>query len=160
MLRRTASNLLLALVLTGLLMGCDSAPEEEPIVIPAPLVVAASDFTTTQSGLRYYDHAVGEGLAATDGSTARHHYTVWFESGTLIESSYTTGSPVTIVVGAGEVIEGWDEGLLGMQKGGYRQLVIPPALAYGENGSASLGIPANTTLIIEIALLDVTASDN
>jgi FKBP-type peptidyl-prolyl cis-trans isomerase len=130
-------------------LGCDSTENNE-IVIEPPRVVAEEDYTVTESGLKIYDFTVGQGPAAEDGSIVSVYYSVWLTDGTLLDSSYLSGSPFTFVLGNGTVIAGWEEGVVGMQVGGSRQLVVPPSLAYGAAGRPEAGIPANATLIFEI----------
>ena len=98
------------------------------------------------------DVKVGEGEAVTGGKMVEVHYTGVFADGTPFDSSYLRGKPFRFTLGAGEVIEGWDKGVLGMRVGGVRRLEIPPALAYGESG-VSGAIPPNATLLFEIELL-------
>ncbi len=115
--------------------------------------VDPADYTTTDSGLQYYDIVKGDGASAAAGQTVTVHYTGWLEDGTQFDSSVDRGEPFTFVLGEGGVIPGWDEGLAGMQVGGKRQLRIPAALAYGETGSGP--IPANATLVFDVELLEV-----
>lgn len=136
-------------------MGCDSTNNND-IEIEPPRVVAEADYTTTASGLKIYDFAVGEGAKAQDGSTVSVHYSVWLTDGTLIDSSYLSGFPFTFVLGNETVIAGWEEGILGMQVGGDRQLIIPPALAYGAAGRPEAGIPAQATLVFEVEIVAIS----
>src|SRR5262245_19424568 len=89
---------------------------------------------TTASGLKYVDLKIGEGKEAKEGSKVKVHYIGTFESGKKFDSSLDGGQPYPLTVGAGEVIKGWDEGLVGMKAGGKRKLIVPPKLAYGEQG--------------------------
>lgn len=118
----------------------------------APLAVDEEDYTVTDSGLKYFDLAEGEGPAVESGSRVFVHYTGWLEDNTVFDSSVGR-DPYFLEVDAGQVIAGWDEGLQGMQVDGMRQLVIPPELAYGENGSGS--IPPGSTLIFEVELVRI-----
>jgi peptidylprolyl isomerase len=116
--------------------------------------VDESKYTTTASGLKYYDIVEGTGATPTAGQTVSVHYTGWLEDGTQFDSSIDRGQPFTFVLGQGNVIPGWDEGVATMKVGGKRQLVVPPDLGYGESGAGGV-IPPNATLIFEVELLDV-----
>jgi peptidylprolyl isomerase len=120
----------------------------------APAEVNEADYVTTGTGLKYYDFEAGEGPAAQAGQQVDVHYTGWLEDGTMFDSSLERGQPFSLKLGAGQVIPGWDEGLVGMQVGGSRQLVIPPELAYGERGAGGV-IPPNATLIFEVELVAI-----
>ena len=133
------------IVLAGLIawsIGCSSSPTGP-----------SNDAPFSQTDLR-----VGTGAVAAAGQTLTVNYTGWFydaskpdQKGVSFDS--TVGkSPFTFTLGAQQVIKGWDQGLPGMQVGGLRRLVIPPSLAYGSTRSGS--IPANSTLLFEIELLD------
>ena len=120
----------------------------------APTEVDEADYVTTDSGLKYYDLQVGDGASPQPGQTAVVHYTGWLEDGTKFDSSLDRAEPFSFTVGAGRVIQGWDEGVATMKVGGKRQLVIPPELGYGEGGAGNT-IPPNATLIFEVELLEV-----
>ena len=112
-----------------------------------------SKFTTTASGLKYYDMVAGSGDAAAAGQTVKVNYTGWLEDGTQFDTSVGSGSPFSFTLGKGSVIPGWDEGLVGMKVGGKRQLIIPAALGYGDAGSGI--IPGGATLIFEVELVEI-----
>ncbi|TAL69862.1 MAG: FKBP-type peptidyl-prolyl cis-trans isomerase [Bacteroidetes bacterium] len=108
---------------------------------------------TTPSGLQYEDIITGTGTEAKSGNKVTVHYVGTLTDGTKFDSSKDRGQPFSFNLGAGNVIKGWDEGVAGMKIGGKRKLVIPPDLAYG---SRAIGkIPANSTLIFEVELLDI-----
>jgi peptidylprolyl isomerase len=113
-----------------------------------------SDYTTTESGLKYYDLKTGTGDSPKTGQTVVVHYTGWLSDGTQFDSSIDRGEPISFVLGEGSVIPGWEEGVATMQVGGKRQLVIPPDLGYGEQGAGGL-IPPGATLIFEVELLEI-----
>lgn len=108
----------------------------------------------TPSGLVYQDIKVGKGAAPVKGKMVRVHYTGWLVNGTKFDSSVDRKEPFDFPVGAGQVIPGWDEGVLTMKVGGKRRLTIPPALGYGARGAGG-DIPPNATLIFDVELLDV-----
>ena len=107
------------------------------------------------SGLYIRDLQVGEGDPTVAGDVMVVHYSGWVNDGTLFDSSRNPGrDPFPVMVGAGQVIAGWEEGLPGMRVGGVRQLVIPPQLAYGAQSPSPL-IPAGSVLIFEVELVEV-----
>ena len=114
----------------------------------------SGDMITTDSGLQYEEIIVCQGTEATAGDTVAVHYTGWLEDGTKFDSSLDRGSPFEFVLGQGDVIKGWDEGVSGMTVGAKRKLTIPSELAYGESGAGGV-IPPNATLIFEVELLEI-----
>jgi FKBP-type peptidyl-prolyl cis-trans isomerase len=108
---------------------------------------------TTASGLKIEDLTVGTGQAAKAGDTISVHYTGYLADGTKFDSSLDRNQPYEFVLGTGNVIPGWDQGLVGMKVGGKRRLTIPPVLAYGAKGNGP--IPPNATLTFEVELLDI-----
>jgi FKBP-type peptidyl-prolyl cis-trans isomerase len=109
---------------------------------------------TTPSGVEYWDIVVGTGATAVPGKTVGVHYTGWLTNGKKFDSSVDRGRPVAFPLGAGRVIRGWDEGIVGMKVGGKRQLRVPPELGYGTRGSLGV-IPPNALLIFDVELLAV-----
>ncbi len=116
--------------------------------------VDEKDFTTTDSGLKYYDLKTGTGETPIAGQTVVVHYTGWLMDGTQFDSSIDRGEPYSFVLGAGSIIPGWSEGVSTMKVGGKRQLIIPPDLGYGDQGAGNV-IPPGATLIFEVELLEV-----
>ena len=124
---------------------------------PSPTAVVASGsiaIITTPSGLQYKDLIVGSGQEAQAGDTAVVHYTGWLENGTKFDSSLDRGAPFDFVIGQGQVIKGWDEGVASMKVGGQRDLTIPPELAYGDRSVGDV-IPPGATLIFEVELIEI-----
>ncbi|HVT75096.1 MAG TPA: FKBP-type peptidyl-prolyl cis-trans isomerase [Candidatus Paceibacterota bacterium] len=108
---------------------------------------------STTKGLEIYDETVGGGAEATAGKTITAHYVGFLTDGTKFDSSVDRGQPFSFKLGAGQVIKGWDTGIQGMKVGGIRRLVVSPDLAYGNQAIGS--IPAGSTLVFEVQLLDV-----
>lgn len=106
------------------------------------------------SQLEISDVIVGTGQVANSQQQVEVHYTGWLMDGTKFDSSLDRGSPFAFKLGAGSVIPGWDQGVVGMKVGGKRRLVIPPQLAYGERGFPG-AIPPNATLVFEIELINI-----
>jgi peptidylprolyl isomerase len=111
------------------------------------------NFITQPDGLKILDEVDGNGPEVKSGDTITVNYIGTLENGTKFDSSYDRNQPFTIQIGVGQVIRGWDEGIIGMKVGGKRKLVIPPSLGYGAQELE--GIPSNSTLIFEIELLSV-----
>ncbi|TWJ19267.1 FKBP-type peptidyl-prolyl cis-trans isomerase [Geobacter argillaceus] len=121
---------------------------------PAVGQKAPAGMITTPSGLAYQDLVAGSGPTPTAGKVVKVHYTGWLQDGTKFDSSLDRGQPFEFPIGAGQVIPGWDEGVMTMKVGGKRKLVIPPQLGYGAAGAGGV-IPPNATLTFEVILLDV-----
>ncbi len=104
--------------------------------------------------LEIQDLAVGSGAEAVKGARVSVHYTGWLTDGTKFDSSVDRGKPFQFQLGAGQVIQGWDQGVAGMKVGGKRKLVIPPEMGYGARGAGRV-IPPNAVLVFEVELLGV-----
>ena len=144
----TTVILMAALGPAALAQGSKGAPADSS---SAPAKVTG-DGTKTRSGLTYWDIKTGSGAVATKGQRVKVHYTGWLTNGRKFDSSVDRHEPFEFRLGAGEVIQGWDEGVAGMKIGGKRQLRIPADLAYGSRGAAGV-IPPNATLIFDVELL-------
>jgi peptidylprolyl isomerase len=112
----------------------------------------ADKLEKTASGLQYVDLAAGKGAHPKKGQRVVVHYTGWLENGDKFDSSVDRGDPFEFQIGIGQVIRGWDEGVMTMKVGGKRKLIIPPDLAYGQRGAGGV-IPPDATLVFEVELL-------
>ena len=128
-------------------------PTAVPTSSPAPEDSAGKP-TKYDNGLVVQDVVVGSGKTAESGDTLNAHYVGALENGTVFDNSYDRGQPLQFVLGSGQLIQGWELGLVGMKEGGKRRLVIPPELGYGARG-AGQAIPPNATLLFEIELVSV-----
>lgn len=109
---------------------------------------------TTASGLQYVELVEGTGAQPISGQTVVVHYTGTLTDGTKFDSSRDRNQPFSFKIGAGQVIQGWDEGLATMKIGGRRKLVIPSKLGYGDRGAGGV-IPGGATLIFDVELLKI-----
>jgi peptidylprolyl isomerase len=127
----------------------------EAVAPPVPTAVDTADLTETDSGLQYLDIVEGEGEIPVTGQEVVVEYAAWLQDGEeYIASSSAAGGPLTFALGSDMgVFPGWDEGVSTMKPGGKRYLVIPPELALGEAGGGR--VPPNSTLIMEVELLEV-----
>ena len=100
----------------------------------------------------------GDGKAVVKGALITTQYRGWLADGSEFDSSFSRGKPFQCVIGTGRVIKGWDQGLMGMQVGGKRKLLVPAHLGYGERSMGA--IPPNSNLIFEIELLEVLTRDD
>ena len=118
------------------------------------LDTVAKGYEETQSGLRYKILQSGEGNKATKGANVSVHYKGQLLDGTVFDSSYKRKQPIEFSVGVGQVIAGWDEGILLLKVGDKARFVIPSNLAYGQSGAGGV-IPPNATLIFDVELMGV-----
>jgi FKBP-type peptidyl-prolyl cis-trans isomerase len=126
----------------------------------APLTTMATAALASQPDqLKIIDVKRGTGAVAKAGQQVTVHYTGWlYENGAKgkkFDSSVDRGTPFSFVLGAGQVIPGWDQGVAGMKVGGKRTLIIPSELGYGAGGTPDGTIPPNATLIFDVELLGV-----
>jgi FKBP-type peptidyl-prolyl cis-trans isomerase len=146
---------ILAITLAGLVVAQTAPTQKAPAkATPSGPTKVTGAPTKTASGLEYWDIKVGTGAVAQSGQHVKVDYTGWLTNGKKFDSSVGTGHPFDFMLGASQVIKGWDEGVAGMKVGGKRQLRIPPDLAYGKGGYSTV-IPPNSTLIFDVRLVDV-----
>ena len=126
----------------------------QPLRQPEPIKDTTTDSTDVKvKGLKTEDIQVGTGKEVKSGDTVVIHYLGTLTDGTKFDSSYDRGKPFETQIGTGQVIKGWDLGVVDMKVGGKRRLTIPPEFGYGNQAVGS--IPANSTLIFEVELVDV-----
>ena len=144
----------LALLLPLALLACSGSDEVltiEQTNFASSLGVDLAASTKTASGLYYRDVVVGSGAVVAAGQQLTVHYTGWLANGTQFDSNGPADTPYPFQLGTGAVIQGWDLGVPGMRVGGRRQLIIPPALAYGANGYGP--IPGNAILVFMVEVV-------
>ena len=151
LLSATRSSALAAgLALCG---GCGIFGSSRPVEVPPPPV------EITASGVSFEDlQAPGTGLEVAGGMRVRVHYTGWTEDGTRFDSSHDRGRPIQFTLGAGEVVRGWEDGMIGMRPGGVRRITIPPQLAYGDVGLPGR-IPPNTGIVLQVELIAIVGPE-
>ena len=125
----------------------------ESTTFAAALNVDLAASTRTATGLYYRDLTPGSGTVAAAGKTAKVHYQGWLPNGTKFDQNLAPTTPFSFVLGSGQVVAGFDQGITGMKVGGVRQIIIPPALGYGNRATGP--IPANSILVFSIELVAV-----
>lgn len=150
-------SLIATVSLAAVMTGCSDSPrksETSSANMGSTIIHSSRAFTKT-------DVLFGNGAIATAGKQVEVHYTGWLydpaaenQRGSQFDSSRTAGRPFIFPLGAGRVIKGWDQGVVGMRVGGQRTLIIPSDMAYGARG-AGADIPPHSTLIFDVELLGV-----
>ena len=154
---KSITTLSLVLSLSALLMACtDTTTDKATASTSAPTAEAT---TTAAIAFTKKDVNEGSGAEAKQGQTVTVHYTGWLfdpsatdQHGTKFDSSRDRGQPFVFPLGAGRVIKGWDQGVVGMKEGGQRTLIIPAEMGYGARGAGNV-IPPNATLIFDVELI-------
>ena len=144
----------LSISLAGCASGGGAPPATrsmESIPFASALDVNLARMTKTPAGVYYRDIEEGTGPIVRGKEDLKVHYTGWLSNGVKFDSNTNDQQPLTVPLGRGRVIKGWDDGLVGMRVGGRRQLVIPPELGYGSNRSDV--IPADAVLVFEIRVI-------
>ena len=136
-----------ALALTGGVMGAYAAKTHHSHTTHGGIV-------TTKSGLKYQDIVVGKGPMPKQGQTVIVDYVGTLTNGHKFDASRDHGGTFSFAIGVGQVIKGWDEGVMTMRVGGERKLIVPPGLGYGAAGAGG-AIPPNATLIFMVKLLGI-----
>lgn len=128
-------------------------PPPTPTPAPPPTSIDESDYTVTDSGLKFYEITEGSGDLIQTGDLVTAHYTMWLADGTQLETSYDFGQPIQIIVGDEQAGPGWDEAMLMMSSSSKAQFVLTPELAYGDQ---AVNAPTEGDLIFELEILDVS----
>jgi peptidylprolyl isomerase len=139
------------------LVACGDSPTEVPspedLTYAPELNVDFTMMTRRASGLWVQDLEAGTGETVAAGDSAYVLYQGWLPNGVRFDAATNPGSPAGVVIGVGQLIDGWDEGIPGMKVGGLRRLIIPPHLGYG---SSTFGpIPGNSTLVFDVRLQSI-----
>lgn len=147
-----------SVIAMALLFNTTTLAQDKPVTSTSSPTPAA----TPAPELKIIDVQAGTGRPAETGKAAMVHYTGWLydekapdKKGKQFDSSTGRGLPFGFVLGVGKVIKGWDQGVVGMKVGGKRTLVIPPQLAYGDRDVGGGLIPANSTLVFDVELVEV-----
>lgn len=155
-----------AAIVIGFSLGLSGCSQQDVSADNSAAAVSDAGATATEQSagvteLQITDVVKGEGATANAGQDVVVHYTGWLyqsgepdNKGKKFDSSLDRGQPFVFPLGGGRVIQGWDQGVAGMQVGGKRLLIIPPEMGYGANGAGGV-IPPNATLIFEVDLLEI-----
>ena len=152
-----------ALIATGLITlntGCiDEITSPECIPVTLTTTGRVADTVTLNTGLRFIDGPVGTGLPASWCAEVAVHYTEYLVNGTRLQSSRDMNVPVIFTPGLGDLIDGFEQGVVGMRAGASRHLIVPPNLGYGSqerrNSAGAIIVPSNSTLVYDIEVIHV-----
>lgn len=159
-LRSILAVFAVAVLATSCLEGELFVPDVENVYFEPSLGVDLAASTKTASGLYYRDITVGPGtqVLMVDGDSVGVRYRGWLRNGVAFDSNTTAALPLRFRTGSRAVVDGFDEGVRGMRVGGRRQIIIPPGLGYGSQGSAA--IPSNSILVFDVTLQFLYDSDS
>lgn len=159
-LRSILALFAVAVVATSCLEGELFVPDIENVYFEPSLGVNLAGSTKTASGLYYRDITVGAGtqVLMVNGDSVGVRYRGYLRNGVAFDSNTTAALPLRFRTGSNQVVDGFDEGVRGMRVGGRRQLIIPPGLGYGSQGSAA--IPSNSILVFDVTLQFLYDSDS
>ena len=143
---------IVTLVIILIIIGCEETNSKEKSM--SDNKTGKENLIETASGLKYYEISIGSGAQPQAGKSVTVHYTGTLADGKKFDSSVDRGDPFSFIIGVGQVIKGWDEGVMSMKIGGKRMLIIPSELGYGTRGAGSV-IPPNAELHFEVELLGV-----
>ena len=129
---------------------------EQSAAAVAPINYVVGDTQTTASGLKIVFKSIQNGAKPSAGDAVKVHYKGALANGKEFDNSYTRGQPLPFTLGKGQVIKGWDEGIALLGKGDKATLIIPPSLGYGAVDKGNGLIPANSTLVFDVELVDFT----
>lgn len=127
--------------------------DAEEVEVPKPFVIDQQDTLITESGLQLFMKREGSGELPVPGNVLVVHYSGFLSDSTLFDSSLQRGVPIRFVLGASQVIRGWDEGFALLKEGSKARMILPPWLAYGEKGAGP--IPPDETIFFDVELLEV-----
>jgi FKBP-type peptidyl-prolyl cis-trans isomerase len=144
----------LLMMMAAMVVVAETKPSTAKALPGAPV---KGESTKTPTGLEYWDITVGTGPEAVKKDKVYVHYTGWLVNGKKFDSSLQgpNPKPFDFVLGNGDVIRGWDQGVAGMKVGGKRKLKIPAKLAYGAEGAGGGLIPPDATLIFDVSLVSI-----
>jgi len=151
-----------AVLSLSLLPACSDRPGSPRSGEAGSAAAGTASARTAPAAIEILELGPGSGAPVAGGQTAVVQYTGWLydaaaadHKGRQFDSSASTGQPFRFVVGAGQVIKGWDQGVLGMSVGGHRRLTIPADLAYGDGGAGGGVIPPGATLVFDVELVGI-----
>ncbi|CAN5199255.1 hypothetical protein BH09PAT2_BH09PAT2_03200 [soil metagenome] len=148
-----SKTLIILLIILAAIVGYAILSHNKKATTTTTMPQSPNSQKPSATELKIEDTLVGTGREVKSGDTVSIHYKGTLTDGTKFDSSYDRNEPFETQIGVGRVIQGWDKGVVGMKVGGKRKLTIPPSMGYGDRATGP--IPANSTLIFEVELMDV-----